>query len=121
MSDFSAFRDLFSRLKTEMQKAIVGYDDLLTETLLAIFSGGQHAGLALFVVSHTSCRRVKAQGTKGTGIFQKSGAPDPWGSGNSVERGQKKKDSLPEGSNAAPMLPGGDELSSLIFRCLTYQ
>jgi len=34
------FRDLFGQLKTEMQKAIVGYDDLLTETLIAIFSSG---------------------------------------------------------------------------------
>src|SRR6185503_9170191 len=64
---------------------------------LAIFSGGQHAGLVLIVVSHTSCRRVKAQGTKGTGFFQDSGAPVPWGPGNSVERGQKVKDSLPLG------------------------
>lgn len=39
-ADLSAFRDLFQSLKTEMQKAIVGYDDLLTETLLAIFSSG---------------------------------------------------------------------------------
>jgi MoxR-like ATPase len=34
------FRDLFTRLKAEIQKAIVGYDDLLTDTLVAIFSGG---------------------------------------------------------------------------------
>ena len=40
MSDLSKFRDLFNQLKTEMQKAIVGYDDLLTETLIAIFSSG---------------------------------------------------------------------------------
>ena len=40
MSDFNLFRDLFTRLKAEMQKAIVGYDDLLSDTLLAIFSGG---------------------------------------------------------------------------------
>lgn len=40
MSDLNVFRDLFARLKAEMQKAIVGYDDLLAETLLAIFSGG---------------------------------------------------------------------------------
>ena len=39
-AELSAFRDLFLALKNEMQKAIVGYDDLLTETLLAIFSGG---------------------------------------------------------------------------------
>ncbi len=36
----SNFRDLFEQLKAEMQKAIVGYDELLTETLIAIFSGG---------------------------------------------------------------------------------
>ncbi len=40
IADLSAFRDLFHSLKSEMQKAIVGYDELLTETLLAIFSGG---------------------------------------------------------------------------------
>ncbi len=40
MLDLIAFKDLFHSLKREMQKAIVGYDDLLTETLLAIFSGG---------------------------------------------------------------------------------
>jgi MoxR-like ATPase len=40
MTDLTVFRDLFTRLKAEMQKAIVGYDDLLAETLLAIFSGG---------------------------------------------------------------------------------
>ncbi len=40
MSDHTHFRDLFGKLKTEMQKAIVGYDDLLTETLIAIFSSG---------------------------------------------------------------------------------
>ena len=34
------FRDVFAGLKTEIQKAIVGYDDLLTDTLLAVFSGG---------------------------------------------------------------------------------
>ena len=39
-ADLSAFRDLFNSLKSEMQKAIVGYDDLLTDALLAIFSGG---------------------------------------------------------------------------------
>ena len=38
--DLKSFRDLFNRLKTEMQRAIVGYDDLLTDVLLAIFSGG---------------------------------------------------------------------------------
>ena len=34
------FRETFTKLKTEIQKAIVGYDDLLTDTLIAIFSGG---------------------------------------------------------------------------------
>jgi MoxR-like ATPase len=34
------FRDSFTALKSEIQKAIVGYDDLLTDTLIAIFSGG---------------------------------------------------------------------------------
>ncbi len=34
------FRESFTRLKNEIQKAIVGYDDLLTDTLIAIFSGG---------------------------------------------------------------------------------
>ena len=38
--DLKSFRDLFNRLKTEMQRAIVGYDELLTDVLLAIFSGG---------------------------------------------------------------------------------
>ncbi len=38
--DLPQFRSLFTALKTEMQKAIVGYDELLTDTLLAIFSGG---------------------------------------------------------------------------------
>ena len=40
MPDLTSFRALFGQLKTEMQKAIVGYDDLLTETLIAIFSSG---------------------------------------------------------------------------------
>lgn len=35
-----AFPDLFHHLKREMQKAIVGYDELLTDVLVAIFSGG---------------------------------------------------------------------------------
>ena len=38
--ELETFRGLFKGLKTEMQKAIVGYDDLLTDTLIAIFSGG---------------------------------------------------------------------------------
>jgi MoxR-like ATPase len=36
----STFPDLFHHLKREMQKAIVGYDELLTDVLVAIFSGG---------------------------------------------------------------------------------
>lgn len=35
-----AFRPLFLSLKEEMQKSIVGYDELLTSVLVAIFSGG---------------------------------------------------------------------------------
>lgn len=38
--DLEKFRADFSDLKTEIQKAIVGYDDLLTDTLVAIFSQG---------------------------------------------------------------------------------
>ena len=38
--ELEGFRTIFNKLKTEIQKAIVGYDDLLTDTLLAIFSGG---------------------------------------------------------------------------------
>ena len=38
--DLASFRDLFNRLKSEMQKAIVGYDELLNDVLIAIFSGG---------------------------------------------------------------------------------
>ena len=34
------FRELFTQLKREIQKAIVGYDDLLTDVLMAVFSGG---------------------------------------------------------------------------------
>ena len=34
------FRELFLDLKTEMQKAIVGYDDLLSSVLVCVFSGG---------------------------------------------------------------------------------
>jgi MoxR-like ATPase len=34
------FRSVFARLKEEIQKAIVGYDELLTDTLIAVFSGG---------------------------------------------------------------------------------
>ncbi|MEI6533759.1 MAG: MoxR family ATPase [Verrucomicrobiaceae bacterium] len=34
------FRELFTKLKAEIQKAIVGYDELLTDTLVSIFSGG---------------------------------------------------------------------------------
>jgi MoxR-like ATPase len=36
----SSFRPLFGQLKTELQKAIVGYDQLLTDVLVAIFAGG---------------------------------------------------------------------------------
>ena len=36
----SNFRPLFNRLKSEMQKAIVGYDELLSDVLIAVFSGG---------------------------------------------------------------------------------
>lgn len=38
--ELEKFRGLFSQLKAEIQKAIVGYDQLLTDTLVAIFSGG---------------------------------------------------------------------------------
>jgi MoxR-like ATPase len=34
------FRTLFTQLKAEMQRAIVGYDEMLTDVLVAIFSGG---------------------------------------------------------------------------------
>ncbi|GEP44810.1 AAA family ATPase [Brevifollis gellanilyticus] len=36
----STFRPLFGQLKTELQKAIVGYDQLLTDVLVAVFAGG---------------------------------------------------------------------------------
>lgn len=36
----SSFRPLFGQLKTELQKAIVGYDQLLTDVLVAVFAGG---------------------------------------------------------------------------------
>ncbi|HEY1082119.1 MAG TPA: MoxR family ATPase [Prosthecobacter sp.] len=36
----SAFPELFKTLKTELQKSVVGYDALLTDVLVAIFSGG---------------------------------------------------------------------------------
>jgi len=35
-----AFADRFGRLRREIQKAIVGYDDLVTDTLVALFSQG---------------------------------------------------------------------------------
>lgn len=38
--DLEKFRKDFALLKTEIQKAIVGYDDLLTDMLAAIFSQG---------------------------------------------------------------------------------
>ncbi len=37
---FDSFRDRFELLKNEIQKAIVGYDELITESLVAIFSQG---------------------------------------------------------------------------------
>jgi MoxR-like ATPase len=40
ISDLSSFRNLFTDLKLELQKAVVGYDELLTEVLLAIFGNG---------------------------------------------------------------------------------
>jgi hypothetical protein len=61
---------------------------------LAILSGGQDTGMAFGCVFHALSQNVKHEGTKGPGIFQLSGAPVPWGLGNSVERGQKEKDSL---------------------------
>jgi len=39
-SQLSAFRTKFGRLKAELQKSIVGYDELLTDTLTAIFCQG---------------------------------------------------------------------------------
>lgn len=38
--ELELFRGNFTKLKSEIQKAIVGYDELLTDTLVAIFSGG---------------------------------------------------------------------------------
>ena len=38
--DSPKFQELFARLKTELGRSIVGYDELLTEVLLAVFSGG---------------------------------------------------------------------------------
>jgi MoxR-like ATPase len=38
--DLEKFRSLFRRLKEETAKAIVGYDELLTDTLVAIFAQG---------------------------------------------------------------------------------
>jgi MoxR-like ATPase len=35
-----SFPDVFLGLRTEMQKAIVGYDDLLKDVLVAVFAGG---------------------------------------------------------------------------------
>jgi MoxR-like ATPase len=40
MFDSPKFQELFARLKTELGRSIVGYDELLTEVLLAVFSGG---------------------------------------------------------------------------------
>ena len=39
-SDLAAFPQLFARLKGELGRAIVGYDELLTDVLMAIFSSG---------------------------------------------------------------------------------
>jgi len=38
--EITEFKDTFGTLKEEIQTAIVGYDDLLTDTLVAIFSQG---------------------------------------------------------------------------------
>ncbi len=38
--ELETFRTLFARMKSEIQKSIVGYDDLLTDTLAAIFAQG---------------------------------------------------------------------------------
>ena len=38
--ELESFRKRFAELKTETQKAIVGYDELLDDTLTAIFSQG---------------------------------------------------------------------------------
>ncbi len=38
--ELEAFADAFKNLKTEIQRAVVGYDELLTDTLVAIFAGG---------------------------------------------------------------------------------
>ena len=38
--EWQTFRDLFARMKAEIGKAIVGYDDLVTDTLVAIFCQG---------------------------------------------------------------------------------
>ena len=67
-ADLTAFRDLFNALKSEMGKAIVGYDELLTETLLAIFSGTLLARdkWAHQAASHPHC-----------GVLQSHGVEDP--------------------------------------------
>jgi len=36
----TSFQTLFTRLKNELQKSIVGYDELLTDVLVAVFAGG---------------------------------------------------------------------------------
>lgn len=38
--DLDRFRSRFQELKSEIQKAIVGYDELLTDTLVAVFARG---------------------------------------------------------------------------------
>ncbi|MEM9016459.1 MAG: AAA family ATPase, partial [Verrucomicrobiota bacterium] len=39
-SDLERFREKFSEMKSEIQKAIVGYDELLTDVLVAVFAKG---------------------------------------------------------------------------------
>ncbi|MGI8601435.1 MAG: AAA family ATPase [Verrucomicrobiales bacterium] len=39
-TELGEFREVFARLKAEIGKAIVGYDELLTDTLVAIFAQG---------------------------------------------------------------------------------
>jgi MoxR-like ATPase len=39
-NDLAAFPELFTQLKSELSRAIVGYDELLSDVLIAIFSGG---------------------------------------------------------------------------------
>lgn len=39
-SDLVRFQETFGQMKAEIQKAIVGYDELITDTLIAVFSRG---------------------------------------------------------------------------------